>query len=129
MTQVQNFSVIGAKGVLIQLIKYPELNGSDSLIIPVYENYETDGGKPAARIKEEVYAPIGEILQISDTVKKQFEEESIDLKVGDHVLIQNSAKVSYNWFVISPNHPIADFDGKLVIHHNNIIAKLTLQNG
>jgi hypothetical protein len=126
MTQVTSFKIQGVKGVLVELQKYPEDLTTGNIFVPKYENYETDGGKPAAKIKEELYSSIAKVLQISDAAKNTMEESFMDVQVGDYVLIQDASRHFSNWFILSPNHPVADFDGKLLIHPNSILAKLEI---
>lgn len=127
---VSKYNVVGPKGVLINLHPYPTDQITESgIIVPAFDNYETDGGKPATKIKEDVYSPIGQIEQISIAAQKEIDDSGMDLKVGDWILIQGQAKASFNWFVISADTPVANFDGKLLIHPNQILAKLEINNG
>ena len=126
MTQVTNFKVLGHRGVLVQLQKYPEDLTTGNIFVPKYENYETEGGKPAAKIKEEIYSSIAKVIQISDMSKEILEKERMELQEGDYVLIQDAARHYNNWFILSPNHPVSDFDGHLLLHPNSILAKLEI---
>lgn len=127
---VSSYKVIGIKGILVKLHAYPsELKTESGLVVPAFENYETDGGKNASRIREEIYAPIGQIEQISDAAKKEIEDYGEQLNVGDWVLLHSQIKAEFNKFIISPDSPVSNFDGKFLVHFNQILAKLTIDNG
>lgn len=120
------YEVQGQKGILIQLDRYPEdfTQTSSGVIIPQYKNYETDGGRPAASIDEEVYTSTGTVLQISHKAKEELEEQRIPLSVGDRVMIQPSQKNPHNWFFPDRHIKIQDFTGLLLVGVPAIQAKI-----
>lgn len=117
----------GSKGVLIKLQPYEEDTTTETgIVIPTYEAYTTEGGRPAAKPTLEKFSTIGIVLAISDKARELLDEEKMDLKKGDAVLIYPHAKVSSNWLILHRHTPVADFEGYLLLHPNAVQAKLDL---
>lgn len=121
------YKVVGQKGVLIQLDELEQATVTESGVhIPAYQNYTTDGGRPASELSTEKYSPMGEVLQISDKAQELLEQEKMDIKVGDRVAISPGSKHVSFWF-IEPDkltRPVNKFDGKVLIHPNSIQCKI-----
>lgn len=118
------YEVVGSKGVLIQLDKYPsqETTTDFGVIVPKYEAYETEGGRPASKVVNEVYTTTGTIIQISAKARETLDEEKIDVQPGSRVYIYPAAKNPSNWFFPDRTKPVQDFDGLLLVQPNMIQA-------
>lgn len=121
------YKVVGQKGILVQLRELQKATVTESGVhIPAYQNYTTDGGRPASELSSEKYAPIGVVLQVSDKAKEILEQEMMDVNPGDTVAINPGSKHPSFWF-IEPNsltQPVNKFDGKVLIHPNSIQCKI-----
>lgn len=123
--KVENHEVLGQRGVLIELLPYKsETVNEAGVYIPLYENYETDGGRPAARIKVDNYSTIGKVIQISKKAQELLDEDKMDIEVGDVVSIYLNAKNPSNQFLIERETPVVDFNGYLAVHPNTIQSKI-----
>jgi len=119
----------GSKGLLVKLQPFEEDTTTESgIVIPTYENYTTEGGKPAAKPTLEKYSTIALVLAISDKASEIMTEEKMDIKKGDTILLWPQAKISSNWLILHRHTPVADFDGYLLIHPNMIQSKIDLPN-
>jgi len=123
---LDNHKIVGSRGVLIKLDAYtsPIEIDEDGIYTPLYENYETDGGRPASKFRIEEYSPIGTILQISEKAQELLQEEKMDLKVGDRVTIFKSQRIGFNEFIEDRTKPIEVFKGYLTVHPSAIQSKL-----
>lgn len=122
-----DFKVHGQRGVLIQLLEYPEqtTKSESGIYMPKYKAYETDGGRPAAAIDSEVYSLVGKVLQISDKAKEIMDEEKMGYTVGSFVSIAPHAKTRNNWFIEDKLQQVADFTGKLLLTPSQIECEIT----
>lgn len=120
------YEITGQKGVLIQLEKFPKESTTteSGIVIPQYKAYETEGGRPAAKIDEEIYTTIGTILQISTAARQLLEKENTSLEPGDKVMIHPSSKNPHNWFFPDRNQRVQDFQGLLLISPQQVQAKI-----
>lgn len=128
---LNNYKILGQKGVLIRLLPYRSetTTTAEGIIIPLYENYETEGGRPASRIKsEDKYSTIGEVLQISDKAQLILNEEKMDIKVGDYISIPLVHKHPSNQFLLSKNDSVSEFEGYLTIYPNMVQAKIIINS-
>jgi len=123
---ITNHEVVGRKGVLIKLEEFQnkESINAAGVYVPLFENYETDGGRPASKIKDENFSYIGEVIQISEKAKDILAEEKIDIKVGDRVSIHRNQKVQFNHFFPENNAPVMDFSGYILIDPSGIQSKI-----
>lgn len=122
-TAPTNFTLLGPRGVLIQLDKLKSATTKESgILVPSYENYETEGGRPAAKLNHEVYSLLGTITQLSHKAKEIAALDGYQLTTGARVVVYASAKVPNNWFVDPSKleNPVNDFDGSLLIHPSQI---------
>lgn len=119
------YKVQGQKGILIQLLPYPEedTTTSSGIIIPKYKTQETDGGRFVAALDHEVYSLVGTVLQISDRAQQDLDEQKMDISVGDKVVIHHGAKSMHNWF-IDPLVKVQDFSGQILATASSIQAKV-----
>ena len=126
MTEL-NYTVLGPKGILIQLFPLQDSATSPSgVLVPSYENFITEGGKPASTLSLERFSCIGTVLQISPTAADYLLKESIDLSVSDVVGIHSTYKNQSNWF-ISPDKarlPVQDWDGLLLVSPQMLSFKI-----
>jgi len=130
MLTIDNHEIQGSKGVLIKLQEIEEDYETNDLgvIIPLYENYESDGGRPAARIKEDTYSSVGEVIQISEKAKQIMAEELMNYKVGDLVSISAQQKHPSNQFLVDKDKVVANFSGYLILHPSMIQSKIINYN-
>lgn len=125
---ITDHEIVGSKGILIKLFPYPTDStiNSAGIIVPLYENYESDGGRPASRITTENFSNIGEVIQISSKAQQYLEEEKMDIKVGDIVSIGREHKHPSNQFLpknVQTQHP-SDYEGYMIVHFNAIQSKI-----
>lgn len=124
--EINNYEVVGSRGILIKLEPYknPTSITDEGILIPLYENYETDGGRPDSRIKENEFSLIGKILQISLKSQEILEREKMDLKIGDYVGISPMHMHQSNWFLVERDTPVSKFTGYLRIDPTMIDSKI-----
>jgi len=82
--QVQSLKLLGAK-VMIQLEPLPDPKET-GLAIRRFENAETDGGRPRAKVSSVRFLPYGKIVNLTDKTK-----EETGLSIGDTVLLSQGA--------------------------------------
>lgn len=125
MTEISKFEVQGTKGVLVKLEPYKgETVTRGGLIVPKYKNYETDGGRPASKRDPERFSTVGQIVAISDKAQELMDQEMMNYKVGDTIAVYSHVKNSNNWFIEDKLHPVADWNGYLLVHPNSLECKL-----
>ena len=122
---IQKYKVVGQKGVLLKLLPYTEETTTESgIVIPLYDNYTTDGERPASKLSNKKFSDLAEVVQISEKAQAIMEDEKMNITVGDMVAIYPSANNSSNWFILNREVPVADFEGYLLLHPNYIQAKV-----
>jgi co-chaperonin GroES (HSP10) len=121
--QQQNFKIEGDK-LLVKLEAYQTTTSESGIIVPKYENYTTDGGKPASSIAHEKYSSIATVIQISPKAQDLLDANKSTIKVGDTIVLYPSTLNSSNWFILDRTRPVTDYEGYLLIHPNHIQASL-----
>lgn len=124
------YKVQGASGVLVQLHPFDEATTktTSGLIVPKFKDYETDGGRWAAKMDVEKFSLVGTIVQLSEKCKEIMEQEKMDYKEGDVVAVKATAKQTYNWFITDKNTPVADWTGLLLITPHLLECKIEEEN-
>lgn len=84
------------------------------LVNPVFENYETDGGKASSRISNKHYLTIGVVLVTT----------SPDLKVGDTVTVMPSSANRNYFFPLDRSQLQPPFDGTILVPNSHIECKI-----
>ena len=122
---ITNHEVVGVKGILIKLEEYPDqvTTNEAGVIIPIYENYETEGGRPASKITGSMFSNVGTILQISDMAVELLKQDKIDIKVGDRVSIHRNQQHPSNQF-LPENMQVVDFVGYVLVSSSMIQSKI-----
>lgn len=125
MLKIENHEILGPK-ILIKLIPYKESISTNEagILIPLYENYETDGGRPAARIKEDEYSCVGKVIQIPKAAKDYLDSEKMEVSVGDMITISHNQKHPSNQFLVNKDVQVQEFEGYLIIHPSLIQSKI-----
>ena len=124
MASYENITLFGDR-VLIQLDKSEEHTTlSSGLTIPLYENYETDGGRPGAKASDKKFLSQGTVVALSQSASKKLEENNSPLNIGDKVFVtQNAVSPQYQFFPDRSNLFI-QFEGLISIPHVLIEAKI-----
>lgn len=124
MASYQHISLLGDR-VLVQLDKMEEHTTlSSGLTVPLYDNIETDGGRPGAKASDKKYLAQGTVLLLSNTAKVKLEEQGYELNEGDKVFVtQNAVSPQYQFFPDRSNLFIR-FEGLISIPHVLIEAKI-----
>lgn len=124
---LKNFEPQGKRGVIVELIPYPETSdkSESGIYMPKYKTYETDGGRPAARIDKEKYSLVGTIRYISSCAQSLMHKEEMEYKVGDMVSVLDHAKNRANWLIEDKLQQVADFTGLLLITPEHLECKIT----
>lgn len=124
---LKNFEPQGKRGVIVQLIPYPETSdkSESGIYMPKYKSYETDGGRAAARIDKEKYSLVGHIRYISACAKSLMEKEDMQYSIGDMVSVLSHAKNQSNWLIEDKLQQVADFTGLLLITPEHLECKIT----
>jgi len=126
MLQLDNHEIVGRKGVLLQLLPYKEDISANQygVLTPSYSEYETDGGKWAAKMKDEEYSSLGKVLQISKASQEDLEKDKMDIAVGDIVSIPSNQNNPSNWFRVGKDIKTQDFEGYILVHPAMIQSKI-----
>lgn len=117
-----NFQLTGDR-VLIQLDKHPEHTTTKSgIVTPLFENIESDGGRPMAIASNKKYLHSGTVLDASPYALSKLTEYSTPLQIGDKVYV-NAGAVSQSYhFAINRDSLVYDFDGIISIPHTLLEA-------
>ena len=123
---IENHKVLGSKGILIKLEEFEEKiqKNEAGVIQPLFENYETDGGKWDSKIRIDNYSSIGKVLQISSKAQDLLTEEQMDIKIGDKIAIYLSHKNPANQFLVDRSKPVEEFQGYMTIAPAMIQSKI-----
>jgi co-chaperonin GroES (HSP10) len=86
---IDNYIPLGRKGIVVLLdeVEKPMEVNENGVVVPLYVDYESDGGRPVAKIETKEYKNIGTIVKISNKAQANIEEEMMDIKVGDKVAL------------------------------------------
>lgn len=124
--KLENHKVLGSKGILIKLEEFEEKiqKNEAGVYTPLFENYETDGGRPDVKIRIDEFSTIGEIIQISEKAESLLKDELMDLKVGDRVAIYRNHKNPVNEFLVDRSKPVEEFQGYMTIVPAMIQSKI-----
>lgn len=119
---IQTLQLTGDR-ILIQLDKHPEHTITKSgIVTPLFENIESDGGRPMAIASNKKYLHSGTVLDASPYAYSKLQELSTPVKSGDKVYI-NSGAVSQSYhFALNRDSLVYDFDGIISIPHTLLEA-------
>lgn len=90
------------------------------LIIPLFENAESDGGRPISKLSLKRYLSIGTILAMSPTAQ----EKLPTVKVNDRVYVTPSSASPNYQFLPDRTQLVEDWNGMISISHVLIEAKI-----
>lgn len=126
MLTLQNHKIFGHRGILIKLYEYEEEFSTNEagIITPLYEAYETDGGRPDAKLRTDKFSAVGKIVQISKAAQDLLNQEEMDLKIGDVISIHKAYLSGANEFLVNKDTPNQKFEGYLLIHPNMIQSQI-----
>jgi hypothetical protein len=124
--KIENYRVLGRKGILVLLDEVEEeLNVNDAgVIVPLYEDYASDAGRPKAKMDVKEYKNIGTILQISKKAQEILDEEKMDVKVGSRIVIYPSQINAHNRFMLNTASSLVEFKGYLNVDAQMIQSEL-----
>lgn len=98
--------------VVIQLDEVGDTITEGGVIVPLYENYETDGGKPGSKVSSKKYTNTGTVLALSESASKQIPA----LQAGNKVFVSNSSVSTPQYhFYIDRTKLVQDFTGVISI--------------
>lgn len=118
--KISNLELLGDR-VIVLLDKAEDHTTTESgLIIPLFENAETDGGRPASKLSMKRYLSTGTILGLSQTAQ----EKLPTIKVGDKVYVTPTAATPQYQFLPDRTQLVEDWSGLIVISHVLIEAKI-----
>lgn len=109
--------------VLIKLDHVESKPKDDSgIIVPLFEQAETDGGRPDFKVSNRQYLPKGEIVAISPAASKMYQEEGTPLVPGDRVYVSIAALSNAFHFYPERDNLVIPFDGHVLLQPNLIEA-------
>lgn len=94
----------------MQLDRYssPVTSTSSGVLIPKYDAYFTEGGKPAAKQSNKEFTSVGTVISVSPAALSYIEQEwkGLTLVPGQRVWLQPNAASPKNQFLIDRDVPI-----------------------
>lgn len=117
---VNNIQLLGEK-VLIQLEAASDHTTTDTgLIIPLFENDLSDGGRPITKLSSKKYLSKGTVINISPKAKISYPE----LEVGDTVYVPTQVASPQYQFFLTRDKLVLDWEGVIVVNPIQIEAKI-----
>lgn len=119
-----DYKIIGNK-ILIQLTLAPKLNEAKEgdLLQPQFKAFETEGGKPSAKLNENEYLYKGTILQIPKGAEEYITEHiKEELKLGDIVWVNPMSLRESSVFLPTRQGKVISSEGHFRIHPSEIEA-------
>lgn len=109
--------------VLVKLDSLETHSETDNgIVIPLYEQYETDGGRPAAKLSNKKYLSKGEVIDFSPLAAKKLEEQETPITKHQRVYVNiNAVSPNYQFFP-KRDSLVIDFDGYILIPYTLIEA-------
>jgi len=85
------------------------------IVVPQFQNVETDGGRPKAVASDNVYLPKGTIAAMSKAAYDKLKEANTPLEVGDKVYVTPSACNPSYTFTLDRSQLVTPFEGYISI--------------
>jgi co-chaperonin GroES (HSP10) len=121
--KLPNLELLGDR-VIILLDKAEDHTVTESgLIIPLFENAESDGGKPISKLSLKRYLSVGTVLALSATAQ----EKLPTINVGDRVYVTPSSASPNYQFLPDRSQLVEDWTGMISVSHILIEAKIKEQ--
>jgi len=117
MASLKDITLFGDR-ILVQLDQVTDTVTEHGIIVPLFENYETDGGKPSSKISSKKYSSVGTVLKISNNSPLQLAE-------GTKVYVNPSSSNQQFQFYLDRTKLVQDFEGLICIPHTLIEATIT----
>lgn len=109
--------------VLIKLDLLEDHSKSESgLSIPLYEAYQTEGGRPSAKLSDKTYLAQGEVILCSPSAAKKLEEQGTPISIGQKVFVTMSSVSPAYQFFMDRSNLVLEFDGHILIPYTFIEA-------
>lgn len=128
-----NFTLLGDR-VLIKLDEQPTHTVTSSGIVnPLFENYETDGGKLGAKASSRKFLAQGTVVQVSQVAKERMNIQNDPVETpyvlpavdkGDRVFVTPNASSQNYMFLTDRSQLVSEWDGYICVPHNLIEAKI-----
>lgn len=120
MEVVDNIVLLGSK-VLIQLEEAKSHTETDTgLVIPLFENDTSDGGRPITKISAKKYLSKGTIINMSPKAKDEYPE----LNIGDTVFVSAQVASPQYQFFLNRDQLVLDWTGVIIVNPIQIEAKI-----
>ncbi len=117
--KISQLELLGDR-VVILLDKAQDHTITDGgVIIPLFENGETDGGRPKSNLSHKKYLSVGTVVAISEVAK-----DKLPVLVGDRVYVTPTAASANYQFLTDRSQLIENWDGYIAIPHTLIEAKI-----
>lgn len=102
--------------VLIKLDEHKEHTSTPTdLLVPLYDNIETDGGRPGVKISAKKYLSQGTVVDISKSAATLLDKDGITVTPGTRVFVNtNAVSPSYQYFT-NRDSLVINFDGHILI--------------
>lgn len=122
--ELKDFKLVNTKGVLIKLFKFESMKTKAGLVDPLFEAYETEGGKFASKLSDKIYQSRGVVVAISPSAAKYINDSwaGVSLDVGDVVLVAPQVVNRESEFLINRELPVTGNKGFIAVHPNSIDA-------
>jgi co-chaperonin GroES (HSP10) len=121
--KISKLELLGDR-VIVLLDKAEDHTTTDGgVIIPLFENAETDGGRPTSKLSMKRYLSVGTVLAISATAQ----EKIPTISVGDRVYVTPSSASSNYQFLPDRTQLVEDWSGMISISHVLVEAKIKEQ--
>jgi co-chaperonin GroES (HSP10) len=119
---MDNITLLGDR-VLIQLHKLPDHTVSEKgIVMPLFQNIESDGGRPDVKASNLEYLSVGTVLKISALAKQKLADSLSPLSEGDTVYLpQVAVSPSYQFFT-KRTGLVENFEGIIAVPHTLIEA-------
>lgn len=112
--------LLGSK-VLIQLDEATSHTQTETgLVIPLFENDMSDGGRPITKVSAKKYLSKGKIINISEKAKQEYPE----LNVGDAVFVSTQVASPQYQFFMNRDQLVLDWTGVIIVNPIQIEAKI-----
>lgn len=116
----QALTLLGDR-VVVQLDELADHTITDAgIVVPLFQNIESDGGRPDTKVSNLKYLPKGTIVNISQFAKERLPE----LNIGDRVFVVPSVVAPAYQFFSKRNGLVENFEGTISIPHTYIEAKI-----
>lgn len=119
-----NFTLIGDR-VLVKLDRAEDHTKTSWGYIPSNKLEQTEGGQVKTKLSDDVHLTQGTVIQIGPGALLKFQELGAEIKEGDKVYINPSAKRSDSYYFYPDRTlQIQDFEGYICVPHVLVEAKV-----